>query len=787
VVALVRWWNAPAWLEATLSRLHLFMSDCQAAVETSQASPLTSTQLSYSPQLISPSLQCGGLSAVHIMATPEPETSEPSYPSQPTGDMDEPHNSASMLPDADTRARADGQAPDTTLGPSSEAAGLRSQSQEETQSSPNYTTTPGDTSTALQSSQVQDEHGTVRSPDPKPFTPISEKDIASPAGFAFPRLDRRNIGLGSKRQESQQIAGYEDRFAAEASSNLLNSVSITRAVTLEHTASSTAAVGSDDAHYHSSAITPYESNVMSDGNHMSAESQAGESVQYQVDEQIYQEASMSDGIERHSSPVAQSEDVIYMGANLPGSAGTVPADSVEGQRSPQVPQPFLRRPETSKHISSPGSARLSFDRRAPLGVPARMPARDSSVKVIERRPVQQSYVQSYAPTTPPDAAATGVQELLEVVQYKFKQNEQQLKRAFSADSNKLRRELQQAYEENADLRSQLLAFEDRCDRSEAAIVKYRNQIGKAKNLQKFLDGLGSDLHSLKRSYDSEKTCFAKRIEISETEISRLESTLASKNGFESMLSHSKVSLERLLEARGFELQSVVQHRDMLRNQLDERIGQLVEERDSRLRLEQLVAELSGSERASLTTSIEQCGTSLMSKLGDLGRHDDQLILAVAGLQHAVRRLAERPSVSSDDFDAIKTEMHNLWLRIVQSLSAEATADTTVAEISSSMEGIIQDHMQALHRELGRLQLASEQTANNASAHAAFQVDLQGAADRLRRTENELEAAKQSEVSLNNALVQSRARISGLEAEQLLAASDNNMQITSQDVENKVLI
>jgi hypothetical protein len=724
--------------------------------------------------------------AVKIMATPEPETSEPSDPTQPMGDMNEPHSSASMLPDDVARSRADGQALDTTLGPSGEAASLHSQSQEETLSSPNHTTTPGDTSTAPQSSQVQDEQGTVRSPDPKLFTPISEKDMAFPAGFAFSRLDRRNTGLGGKRQESQQVAGYEDRFV-RASPNLENSAQITGAVTLEHTASSTAAVGSDDAHYHSSATTPFGSDVMSDGNHMSAESQAGESVQYQVDEQTYQEASMSDGIERHSSPAAQSEDVIYMGANLPRSAGTVPADSVGGQRSPQVPQPFLRRPETSKHISSPGPARLSFDRRAPPGLPARMPARDSYVKVIERRPVQQPHVQSYAPTTGPDAAATGMQELLEVVQYKFKQNEQQLKRAFSADSNKLRRELQQAYEENADLRSQLLAFEDRCDRSEAAIVKYRNQIGKAKNLQKFLDGLGSDLHSLKRSYDSEKTCFAKRIKISETEISRLESTLASKNGFESMLSHSKVSLERLLEARGFELQSVVQHRDMLRNQLDERIGQLVEERDSRLRLEQLVAELSGSERASLTTSIEQCGTSLMSKLGDLGRHDDQLILAVAGLQHAVRRLAERPSVSSDDFDAIKTEMHNLWLRIVQSLSAEATADTTVAEISSSMEGIIQDHMQALHRELGRLQLASEQTANNASAHAAFQVDLQGAADRLRRTENELEAAKQSEVSLNNALVQSRARISGLEAEQLLAASDNNMQITSQDVENKVLI
>jgi hypothetical protein len=727
------------------------------------------------------------LLADHIMATPEPETSEPSDPSQSMGDMGEPHGTASMLPDDDARARADGQAPDTTLGPSSEAASLHSQSQEETLSSPNHTTTPGDTSTAPQSSQVQDEHGVVRSPDPKPFTPISEKDIASPTGFAFSRLDRRNIGLGGKRQESQQVAGYDDRFVARASPNPENSAQITGAVTLEHTASSTAAVGSDDAHYHSSAKTPYESDVLSDGNHMSAESQAGESVQYQVDEQIHQEASMSDGIERHSNPVAQSENVIYMGANLPRSAGTIPADSVEGQRSPQVPQPFLRRPELRDHISSPGSARLRHDRRAPPEVPARMPARESSVQVIGRRPAQQSQIQSYAQATAPDAAATGMQELLEVVQYKFKQNEQQLRRAFSADSNKLRRELKQAYEENADLHSQLLAFEDRCDRSEAAIVKYRNQIGKAKNLQKFLDGLGSDLHSLKRSYDAEKSSFAKRIQISETEITRLKSTLAGKNGFENMLSHSKVSLERLLEARGFELQSVVQHRDMLRNQLDERVGQLVEERDSRLRLEQLVAELSGSDRASLTTSIEQCKASLMSKFGDLRRQDDQLILGVAGLQDAVQGLAERPSVTSDDSDAIKAEMNDLWLRIVQSLSAEARADTTVAEVSSSMEGIIQNHLQVLHRELGRLQSASEQTANNASAHAAFQVELQGAADRLRRTETELEAAKQSEVNLNNALMQSRARISELEAEAVPAATNDTTQITSQDVENKVLI
>jgi chromosome segregation ATPase len=104
-----------------------------------------------------------------------------------------------------------------------------------------------------------------------------------------------------------------------------------------------------------------------------------------------------------------------------------------------------------------------------------------------------------------------------------------------------------------------------------------------------------------------------------------------------------------------------------------------------------------------------------------------------------------------------------------------------------MEGIIQNHMQALHQGLARLQSASEQTANNASAHATLQLELQSAADRLRRTETELEAAKQSEVNLNDALVQSRARVSELEAETVPAAANSTTQITSQDVENKVLI
>ncbi|GAB7330731.1 hypothetical protein MBLNU13_g02279t3 [Cladosporium sp. NU13] len=380
---------------------------------------------------------------------------------------------------------------------------------------------------------------------------------------------------------------------------------------------------------------------------------------------------------------------------------------------------------------------------------------------------------------------SGIQELLEVVEYKFKQNEQQLRRTFLTDSNNIQRELEQAYEENEELNLRITALEDRCKSSEAAIVKYKTQIGKAKGLQKFLDGLGSDLHSLKRSYDAERIVFAERIEASETEISRLESMLAGKNEFENMLSHSKASLEQLLEARNFELQSLVQHRDMLRTQLDERIGQLVEERDARLKVEQLVAKLRISERISLTNSIEQCAASLVSKFGEFHRQDDQLVVGIAELQHAVKTLTERPFVTPDDCEAIKSDLKTLGLRIAQSLSVEAANSTAVADVSSAVEGIVHTHVQTLCRSLDRLESASAQTASDASAQMALRVELQGMADRLKNVESQLESASQCKASLEKSLDHSIARVAELETASTIAAETDANQIAPQDVENKI--
>jgi hypothetical protein len=728
------------------------------------------------------------------MATQEPEGSQPSDHGQATEVSRETHEGGGIMSDDSVRDQADSEA----LGIKTEAAtsltDLHNQDEDEAATSPGHDTPSQATSSILQFSQAQGVHDAVLSPKSKLFTPQLEKDTSPPApAFSSPRLDHRTIDLGVKRREPQQAVQYDDAAPAKTSPDLERNAHGADVPTPLCISFPTAAASNGQAHYHSTSTTPSRSDALSDGQSMSASSQFNEIVRYQVDEQIYQEASMSHGMERSSSPALQSADVIYMGTGHLLDTENPPSGAAVDQENSEVPRPIPQSSRAGHNASLAVQDSLRDDRRAPSGLSARMSMRNSHVKEAGSRPVPRSYIHlqqpntAPAPTPAPAPMSAAVQEVIDVVAYKFKQNEQKLRREFDVGINNLRRELQQASEENDDLRSQVEASEVRCDRSEAAIVKYRNQIGKARALQKFLDGLGSDLHNLKQSYDVEKSNFAKRIEISETEIMRLESTLTTKNEFERMLSHSKASLERLLEARGFELQSVVQHRDMLQNQLEDRIGQLVEERDTRLRLEQQVAELRNSERSSLAASIEQTATSLMSKFRDLDRQDDQLVVSVAGLQDAIKSLAERPSVSPHDFEAIKAELHDLWLRIAQSLCVEATTDTTVAEISSSVEGIIQNHMQMLRQGLIRLESSSKHSAKTALAQATFQAELQTAAERFGRTEAQLETVKQSEAALQNALIQSKARISELEATPVPASTVDTTYISPQDVETKVLL
>lgn len=623
-------------------------------------------------------------------------------------------------------------------------------------------------------------HGESSSPCSKHPTQEDERPPKASISFAFPRLDRGDFRFGHTTSDAYRTA-TRGGISRPTPSSIIQ---VDDTYNIEDTTESTVHLTEDshsghDHNHHSTGATPDGSNTSIEGCEQPAEWQSNESVSRQVNEQIHREVSMSDDIERVSSPTTQSEDVIYIGAN-PSQHSQVALDSFATSKR------NIETSQRSSHISNiAGGTQSVRGSLSYAGDDFQSPGRKITQIPFPRKPTPGSRILSREHANRPEPTAGGVKELLEVVEYKFKQNEQRLRQAFSNDNDRTQTELQQACEENEGLRSQLAALDERCNRSEAAILKYRSQIRKAKSLQKFLDGLGVDLQSLKRSHDLEKVNFARRIEANDTEIQRLESTLAGKDRFENMLSHSKTSLEKLLEARGYEIQSLVQHRDLLRNQLDERIGQLVEERDNRMRLEQLVVELRSRESLSLTKSIEQCVASLAPKLGDLGRQDDQLLLGIAGIQTAVDNLTQRPAYSPNDCDTVKAAVHDLGLRTAQMLNTELDSSSIVAEICSSVEGIIQNHVGVVTRGLDRLESSSKQTVGEASTKATSETELQHVAAILERTDSQLEMARQREKTLSDALAQAEGRISELEAVSASGTTSDKAQTSIHEVEKKV--
>jgi chromosome segregation ATPase len=188
----------------------------------------------------------------------------------------------------------------------------------------------------------------------------------------------------------------------------------------------------------------------------------------------------------------------------------------------------------------------------------------------------------------------------------------------------------------------------------------------------------------------------------------------------------------------------------------------------------------------LTASLEQVTASLLSKMSGLGQQGDELAIEIADIHHNVETLTERRPATLDDCKALKTEVHELGLRITQGLSIEAATNTTVADVTTSVEGLIQNHMRTLRQELERIEAGWNKSASSEQAHAAVQAQLHGATERLAQLESQLNAAKENESSANNALDKSLARISELETVALRSPTPTNRGVTPQDAELKVL-
>lgn len=498
-------------------------------------------------------------------------------------------------------------------------------------------------------------------------------------------------------------------------------------------------------------------------------------VQHHVDEQQDKRACLSAGSDPSDNSSSNGDQAIFMGEKAPSSVKD--ASSRHGLISHRALGPSDFPPGPKQKITSAGLAVHNVKRASNRPtVPDPQGTRHSATQSTFHRPPNVTA----SPGVTDDTA-----ELLEVVAYKFRQKEQSLRTIFSADQNRMQAELARIEHENQMLHAQLAAVQETCDQSEVAIAKYKSQIIKAKGLQKFLDGLGSDFQGLKRSYDTERSKFMARLELSEAEVMRLESALAAKNEYEDMLTHAKTSLEKLLEAKGFELQAVIQHRDMIQAQLEERVGQLVEERDNRSRLEHLLNELRGHERISLAAAVSRCTEMVSLKLQDLGQVDDQVLLGLSEIHRAVENLSARPWTTPLDFSSLKAQLRETELRISQSLNIEATTNTTLADLSTSVASIFQHSMQPLRQQLDHLEGVSERALSETGQHGLLQEQLRASTDRVKGLEAQLDSIKATEINLNHALVQSAARVKELEATSARVLRPDEDAMSPPDVENKV--
>ncbi|KAM0723574.1 hypothetical protein Q7P37_000561 [Cladosporium fusiforme] len=579
--------------------------------------------------------------------------------------------------------------------------------------------------------------------------------------FTFARQDRQLLGPARKLGDARLLSPSDELHGMPHSSSVATTEALhetnTSVYPLSYMDTEAALSRSVEAdHVISDAPSNNSHYTRADPANDEASTTQDEMFQHQIDEHIDQEDSMEEDPEYFESTQMNSDDVVYIGHGAAPTVKDAPshiAESISSNRTAEPPSDL----EEPKH--NPVNGGLAP--RPMSGIPNnRSTPRANNMRQSTPRPM---LINAQANANPTVGVTDDTAELLEVVAYKFRQKEQSLRSFFSAEKDKTHAELARVQRENEVLHAQVSAVEERCDQSEATIAKYRSQILKAKALQKFLDGLGNDLQGLKRSYDTEQRSFAARIEVSQVEIERLKSALAGKNEYESMLTNSKASLEKLLEGRSFELQAVIQHRDMIQAQLEERVGQLVEERDNRSRLEDLVNELRRTERTSPTAAFDHCMQSVISKLSSLGQRDGQVLLAMSETRKAVHDLAERPSVTTRDYSALTSQLRETELRISQSLSIEATTSTTFVDLSASVASIFQHSIQPLRQQIEHLEGMQKHALSDVGENSALQARLKSSKERTTQLELQLDAITANETHLNKALAQSAARIKELES------------------------
>lgn len=363
-----------------------------------------------------------------------------------------------------------------------------------------------------------------------------------------------------------------------------------------------------------------------DALHQAESSYNREEYQSEIDAQIYSEASMSDIPSECESPAPKHT------GHQPPSSGRPSHHSQEIKTG--VERRGFSPGELRSVLSQPSASRVFKPRMIPA-------ARGSNLgrSKCMQHPSQLPLVA--------EGSTDDTADLLKVVSFKFNEKAQKLQNAFSIEREELQYEVQQIRSERDAIHEQLESCKAQCKDLANTVGAHQARLRRAKDLAKFLEGIGNDLQSFRKEQEKYKATI---VQAREVDLVDFEERLAARQQLEQQLETAKMTLEKLVATKDCEIQVVVEHRDSLQRQLEDRIGQLAEERDRSLRLQQRIDSLETSNRNGVESSVSQFQEALERRYSTLTQQQDTLAVDIAGLQAALVDLAS--STNQEDHAAI---------------------------------------------------------------------------------------------------------------------------------------
>ena len=243
--------------------------------------------------------------------------------------------------------------------------------------------------------------------------------------------------------------------------------------------------------------------------------------------------------------------------------------------------------------------------------------RVSPVRVAKRKSKTKRRV-----AAPPAAeqSSSDINDWFRILQFKVQEKEQILQSQFAIERERLQEDLRQSLDDKRlledDLHQAIRHKEDMCETADRQGTKATKYESKFKQFKKFVEGLGSDVTSLRNQANNTQREAEELTQESADGKAEREALYNQMNTCAERSSQLTERTMKLCQETQAELQAAVLRSSYLDQQLSEKVGMLAEERDRRSQLEKQLASVTSSDNR-LQHTLQSNNKAILDKLQEM--------------------------------------------------------------------------------------------------------------------------------------------------------------------------